>query len=205
MKKIYLALPVVAGLIFTGCATKQPEYVGASNPDTKQIVTMGIDRQDFERAADEAINSLLASGALNKQGGGRYVVAMGRIKNDTTQRIDTDLLTKKIRIAMLNSGKAVITTAASAGGAEDDMTYEVRKLRENAEFNQGKVAKQGAIIAPDFSLSGKIIQQIARTADNKQLTEYYFQLTLTDVNSGLAFWEGESIVGKLGSNETVTW
>lgn len=209
MCKVNLKLAVVCGVAFliAGCAGTTPQYVGggASMAQKQTPQTMGIDRQDFEKAAEEAVNSLLGAGALNKPGGGRYVVAMGRLKNDTTQRIDTDMLTKKIRIAMLQSGKAVITTAVGAGGAEDSMTHDVRELRNNQEFKQNTVAKKGAIIAPDMSLGGKIIQRVASTADSKQLVEYYFQLTLTHLESGLAFWEGETIIGKMGSNDTVTW
>lgn len=168
-------------------------------------ITMGIDRGDFEKAASDATQSLLSSGALNRPGGGRYVVAIDQVINDTTQRIDTDLLVKKIRIAMLNSGKAVVTSAIQVGGAESTLSHSVRELRDNDEINQNTIAKKGAMIAPDMGLSGKIIQRNAKTYKGDQLVEYYFQLTLTELASGLAFWEDEIVVGKLGSNKTVTW
>ena len=133
MKKILVSF-VLLSLLIVGCS-KEPRYVGEKNLDDVPV-TMGIDRKDFERAANEAIDDLLKSGALDRKGGGRYVVAIGKVVNDTTQRIDTDMLIKKIRIAMLKSGKAVITTAVGANGAEEKMTEEVRKLRDNDEFKQ---------------------------------------------------------------------
>jgi len=203
MKKVIIAVLAIGVLVFTGCATK-PHYVGVES--TKDMpTTMSIDRRDFEKAANKAIKDMLDSGALDKKGGGRYVVAMGRMVNDTTQRIDTDMLIKKIRIAMLKSGKAVITTAVSAGGPEDEMTKEVRKLRADDEFKQSTIAKKGTIYAPDMSLSGKIMQRIVKDGNNDQLVEYYFNLTLTHLETGLAFWEGESVVGKVGSNDSVVW
>ena len=202
MKKILVSF-VLLSLLIVGCS-KEPRYVGEKNLD-EVPVTMGIDRKDFERAANEAIDDLLKSGALDRKGGGRYVVAIGKVVNDTTQRIDTDMLIKKIRIAMLKSGKAVITTAVGANGAEEKMTEEVRKLRDNDEFKQNTIAKKGTIYAPDLALSGKIIQRTVKTYDDEQLVEYYFQLTLTHLESGLAFWEGETVIGKLGSNDSVTW
>jgi uncharacterized protein (TIGR02722 family) len=202
MKKILVSF-VLLSLLIVGCS-KEPRYVGEKNLDDVPV-TMGIDRKDFERAANEAIDDLLKSGALDRKGGGRYVVAIGKVVNDTTQRIDTDMLIKKIRIAMLKSGKAVITTAVGANGAEEKMTEEVRKLRDNDEFKQNTIAKKGTIYAPDLALSGKIIQRTVKTYDDEQLVEYYFQLTLTHLESGLAFWEGETVIGKLGSNDSVTW
>ncbi len=201
--KIVLKSLVLGVLVFTGCATT-PHYVGVKN-SKDMPTTMSIDRRDFEKAANEATKDMLESGALDKKGGGRYVVAMGKMVNDTTQRIDTDMLTKKIRIDMLKSGKAVITTAVAAGGPEDEMTKEVRRLRADDEFKQSTIAKKGTIYAPDMSLSGKIMQRIIKTGDDDQLVEYYFHLTLTHLETGLAFWEGESIVGKVGSNDSVVW
>lgn len=196
-------MPLGLVLILVGCSSNI-EYVTKDNAE--EAVTLGLDSQDFERAAQENLNSLLASNALNKSGNGRYVVAIGRIINDTTIRIDTDMLVKKIRIGMLQSGKAVITSAvASNSNNVDDLIYDVRELRDNDEFKQDTIANKGTLYAPDLSLTGKIIQRIARTGKNKQLVEYYLQLTLTDVKSGLVFWENESVVRKLGSNKSTVW
>ncbi len=205
MKKGIILSLTLGALLLTGC-NQQPQYVGGSNSSVQQApLTLGIDRGDFEKAAVEATESMLASGALNKRGGGRYVVAIDQIINDTTQRIDTDMLIKKIRIAMLKSGKAVVTTAIKVGGPESTLSHSVRKLRNNQEVKRTTVAKKNALIAPDMGLSGKIIQRSARTQNGKQLVEYYFQLTLTLLESGLAIWEDETVVGKLGSNDTVSW
>ncbi|PIE74175.1 MAG: penicillin-binding protein activator LpoB [Deltaproteobacteria bacterium] len=168
-------------------------------------MTLGIDRADFEKAAVDETESMLQSGALNKKGGGRYVVAIDRVINDTTQRIDTDMLIKKIRVAILRSGKAVVTAAIQVGGPESTLSHSVRELRENQEVKRTTVAKKNAIIAPDMGLSGKIMQRNARTGSGKQLVEYYFQLTLTHLESGLALWEDEVVVGKIGSSRTVSW
>ena len=203
MKKTLFSVAVIAA-IFSGCATSGYMQNGPKVKDAEPI-TMGIDHTDFEKAASDAVESLLSSGSLERPGGGRNVVAMGKVINDTTQRIDTALLTKKIRIAMLKSGKAVITTAVAAGGAEDTMSHDVRELRENDEFAQNTIAKKGTLLAPDMSLSGKIIQRNIKTTDNKQLVEYYFQLTLTQLQTGLAFWEDEININKIGSNKSVSW
>lgn len=189
-------------VLISGCATTTQNI--DINNDRGQAV-MGLDYRDFQKAAGESISSMLESGALNKPGGGRYVLAISRIINDTMQRIDTDQLIKKIRVELLQSGKVVVTTAVGATGAEDEMTMQARELRKTDEFNQSTVAGKGQMIAPELSLSGKIIQRNVRVTSNLQQTEYYFQLTLTDINTGLALWEGESVIGKRGSNKSVSW
>lgn len=200
-----LTIIALIALFLAGCSNKQPQYIGDGSGMSVAPVTMGIDKGDFEKAAMEVTQSLLESGALNKPGGGRYVVAIDKVINDTTQRIDTDLLIKKIRIAMLKSGKAVVTSAIKVGGAESTLSHSVRELRNNDEINQKTIAKKGTMIAPDMGLSGKIIQKNAKTYKGDQVVDYYFQLTLTELASGLAFWEDEISVSKMGSNKSVSW
>ncbi len=189
-------------ILMTGCADKTQKI--DIHHDTGDQV-MGLDYRDFNQAAGEAVQSMLKSGALNKKGGDRYVLAISRITNDTMQHIDTDQLVKKIRIELLKSGKVVVTTAVGLNGAEDEMSAKARELREDDEFNQRTVQKKGELIAPDMSLSGKILQRNISMDDGKQQVEYYFMLSLTEIKTGLAWWEGETIIGKRGSGKSVAW
>jgi uncharacterized protein (TIGR02722 family) len=202
LKTTLLAMILSCILLLTGCAV-QTQTVDIKN-DQGQAV-MGLDYRDFENAANTMIDSMIASGAVNKPGGGRYVLTISRITNDTMQRIDTDQLIKKIRVALLKSGKVVTTTAVSISGPEDQMAMAARELRDSEEFNQSRVAAEGQLIAPDLSLSGKIIQRNNRINKQQQQVDYYFQLTLTDIMHGLALWEDEVPIVKRGSNKSVSW
>jgi uncharacterized protein (TIGR02722 family) len=195
--------PVVCMLLaLSGCAT--PTTIVDRGTD-RGPQTLGLDYRDFETASNDAIEKMLKSQAVVKSDGGRYVLAISQITNDTMQRIDTDQLVKKIRIALLDSGKVVVTTAVGIKGPEDALSMQTRELRNSSEFNQATVAGQGQMIAPDLSLSGKIIQRNNRLDSGDQQVEYYFQLSLTDVRTGLAIWEGETPIIKRGSNRSVSW
>jgi uncharacterized protein (TIGR02722 family) len=204
VRRLYRAavLSAVAALLMSGCAEKT-ERIDIHHDTGEQV--MGLDYRDFNQAAVEAVQSMLKSGALDKKSGDRYVLAISRVTNDTMQHIDTDQLVKKIRVELLRSGKVVVTTAVSAEGAEDTMSYQARQLREDDEFNQRTVQQKGQMIAPDLSLSGKILQRNVRMDDGKQQVEYYFMLSLTEIKTGLAWWEGETIIGKRGSGKSVSW
>ena len=187
-------------------------FLTACEPKTRVLTntdqtgpTLGLDNADFEKAAGDAIQTMIQSGRLNKPGGGRFVMAISRVTNDTMQRFDTDVLVKKIRVALLNSGKVVVTTAVSGNGAEDSMSMEARKLRESKEFNQSTVAGTGKMVAPDISLSGKIIQRDTRVSEKEKRVDYYFQLSVTEVETGLAFYENETQILKAGSAKSVSW
>ena len=124
------------------------------------------------------------------------MLAISRIVNNTGQQIDTDLLVKKIRVAVLNSGKAQTTTTMGLGGtAEDPMA---KGLQQENEF----MSDQKTTRKPDFTLSGKIIETTARAGNTHQST-YSFQLSLTDAKTGLAVWEGEKEITKQGTRSSV--
>lgn len=191
---------VVASLLLSGCADKT-QRIDMNNDQAGQV--MGLDYRDFNEAAGKAVQSLLKSGTLDKKDNDRVIIAISDIKNDTMQHIDTDQLIKKIRVDLLRSGRAVITTAI--GSEVDSMNKKVRKLNDNEDFNQRTTTEKGQMIAPEMSLSGKIIQRNITMDDGKQQVEYYFQLSLTELSTGLAWWEDEVIIGKRGSGKSVAW
>ncbi len=205
MKNI-LKIAAVCTLL-TACGGTKVIDVNDTQQKAGMDHVMDMEYRDFEKAANEAVADMLASGAVTNPNGGRYVLVVSRITNDTMQRIDTDELVKKIRTQLLRSGKVVVTTAVGVNGAEDPMVMKARQLRKSKEFNQGSVASKGSLVAPELSLSGKLIQKnlkLDNTFGPKARVEYYIQLTLTDINTGLALWENETPIIKEGK-KAPTW
>jgi len=191
--KIILPLLAISAALFTGCGTNA-HYVETGGRES--VVSVGkINSQDFIQAAGAATSDLLASGVLDRVKNPPAVLAMSRIVNNTGQQIDIDLLTKKIRVGLLQSGKAVTTTTFGLGGqAEDPLA---KGIQQQEEFmNDQKTTR-----LPDFTLSGKIIENAVSAGNTRQST-FSFQLSLTD-RQGLAVWEGEKEITKQGSKATV--
>ncbi len=202
--KTKVLLCALAMTVLVGCqpATKN---IDITNDEGKAV--MGLDYRDFDQAATAMISSLVRSGTLNKKDGGRYVMATGRIKNDTMQRIDTDQLMAKVEQEMMNSGQVVMTSAVG-DKAGDSLVYEVRDLRDSDradEFDESTMQAKKTLIAPELSISGKILQRNVKYDKKTQQVEYYFQLRITDLTTGLRFWQEEKILGKRGSSKSVSW
>ena len=183
-----ILLPILAAtvaLVGGGCAT-DAHYIQTGG--SQSVVTIGaVNIQDFIQASDAMTGELLASGALDRVATPPAVLAISRIVNSTGTQLDTDLLIKKIRVALLNSGKALTTTTIGLGGtAEDPLAKELQ---------------QQTTRKPDFTLSGKIIETKVRAGNTSQST-YSFQLSLTD-RQGLAVWEGEKEITKQGTRSSV--
>ena len=192
--KILLPLIAAAPLVIAGCAT-DAHYVETGGRENIVSVNQ-INIQDYIQAAEASTKDLLASGALTRVSNPPAVLAISRIVNNTSQQIDTDLLVKRIRVAVLQSGQAQTTTTIGLGGkAEDPLA---KGMQQQNDF----MNDQQNTRVPDFTLSGKIIQTTASAGNVKQST-YSFQLSLTDTKTGNAVWEGEKEITKQGSHSTI--
>jgi len=193
------ALPLALFLAFlgAGCAGPKTTYV---DPGSSRLVTTteGVNIQDFSQAADAMVNSLIDQlinpGQLQSGAPGQpALLAISRIQNNTGQQLDTDLLVRKIRIALLRTGKVQTSTTIAFGGPEDPLAAE--EQQNNQFFNQ-------PTRRPDYTLSGKIIED--RTSAGKvRQSAYVFQLALTQVGQGIAVWEEEKTIVKQGGRPSV--
>lgn len=195
--KTKIILPVIAtsAALFAGCASNNARYVETGGREN--IVNVGrINIQDFIQAANDATGKLLASGVLDRVKNPPAVLVLSRIVNSTGQQIETELITQKIRVALLESGKATFTTTMGLGGnAEDPLAKGMQQ--QNEFMNDSKPQP-----LPDFSLSGKIIETRASAGNTHQST-FTFQLTLTDSKTGNAVWASEKEITKQGSKASV--
>ncbi len=203
MKTGIFQIIALIGILIAGC--EQVTNIDTMHDEGKPV--LALDYRDFDRAASEMVQSMLGSGALNKTDGSRYVMATGRIVNDTMQRIDTDQLMAKVEQELLNSGQVVMTSAV--GSKIDQTTYDIRRDIKDSdiedEFDQNTLPGKGTLISPHLSVSGKIFQRNVRYDRNRQQVEYYFQLRVTEIASGLVIWQNETLIGKRGSNRSVAW
>lgn len=187
------SLTLLAILAAVPACTRRAQYV---DPQGSRVMTTieQINIQDFAMAAEDAINSLLASGVLDNVPEKPAILVVSRVVNNTAQQLDTDMLTKKVRVALNQSGKALTQTTRGPGGVvEDELAKEIQLEREALDGLRTRL--------PDFSLSGKIIETFTRSGSYRQAA-YTFQLSLTD-NRGLAVWEGEKQVVKQGRRPSV--
>lgn len=182
----------IAGLMLAGCETI-PEIVDQEH-DTGHTV-MGLDYRDFNKAAMEMVDDLLKSGAFGRPGNKPAVMVVSRITNKTGLNLDTDMLIKKIRVALMRAGKVQVTTAYGLNGPEDQMTGLV----------QDELGIAAPSVPPELSLSGKILEAPNRYDSSTTQLDYYFQLSMTDVKTGLTIWEDERRIIKRGSSRTVPW
>ncbi|MHB9139635.1 MAG: penicillin-binding protein activator LpoB [Victivallaceae bacterium] len=190
------------GLFIAGCGS-EPERI---DPQGNKGVTTtdDINFKDWQIAAEKAVNSMLESGVLNRTDGRKTVLMVNMVKNSTNQHVNTRILTDKIRLAVLKSGKAITSTAVGLPGAEDASSKAVREIKNDPMFDQTTVQKDGTAIAPDMSLYGEIVQQQAASGRTYE-SYFFFHLTLTNLKTGLAEWEENVEIAKQGKLSWFGW
>ncbi len=200
MKALLIGISVLSILFLSGCASNKAGYINPQGTET--IVSLNqINIQDWSNAADQLVSSLLESGTLERAPKQPAVLAISRIINNTQQHIDTDSLVKKIRVSLNRTGKVMTTTTLGMGGrAEDPLA---KDAAEYAAFMSDKPAASTTTL-PDYSLSGKLLEDRVRAGKDRQVT-YSFQMSLTEVGSGLAVWEDEVQISKAGRKPSVGW
>lgn len=203
-RRVFLLGGAALGLAACQAPEMATQRIDARND--RSPVGMSLDNRDFEQAAQALTRSILESDRIQPRPNGEpRVMAISRITNDTTLRINTNQLIQTIRRELNTSGRVVTTTAVGLDGPSDPLAMQSRQLRQSGEFNQRTVAARGQMQAPDLSLSGSIIQNTARVDGGAQRVDYVFQLTLTNIRTGIGIWEGQETVTRVGSGRTVTW
>ncbi|MGF1765543.1 penicillin-binding protein activator LpoB [Aliivibrio kagoshimensis] len=199
MKITKIAVLLFAASALLGCQSTT-KVVDQSN-DTN--VVMGINYKDFNAIANTAAESLISSPALihpRAAEGGVFVGILSDFTNDTMVRIDTDSLTNKFRMKVLNSGRMVFTSMT-----EEQMIANIRKLEQSKLVNKKTAKKDGTVISADFALAGKISQRNHTLDNGDQQVEYVFTLAMTDLRTGLQRWIYEDTIVKQGDGSTVSW
>lgn len=201
MKKCLMGLALAA--LVAGCTTPTTR-IDVRNDLGPQVA--GLDYRDVQIAANQMLQSLYQSGRLDRADGQQYVMTVGKVTNDTMQRFDTDILTSSITQELMKGGKVVVTSAMAASASNrDEMVNGVRTVRNNPEFNQNTVPQAGQLVAPSHSVYGKIIQREIRMDNGDKQVEYYFQLRIVELATGLQWWQNQMLIGKRTDGRTPTW
>jgi uncharacterized protein (TIGR02722 family) len=195
MKKFLLS---AAFLSLVGCSSpRDAKYIEAN--DGSGVVSLDkVNVQDFANAADGMLKSLYDSPAFAgaKRTDGAPILMVGRVTNDTGSNFDTSQLVKKMTVSLTKSGKVRVAKAIGFGGPEDQAAAEARKNQAQATGENLKP------LIPDYTLSGKILENQA-SARGVQQSSFIFQLSLTEVKTGLAVWEEEKTITKQGSRNSI--
>ena len=188
MKKTLLPLLGIAAL-GVGCSGPVTTY---GNAQATETVNADFGSTDLQMIADKMVASLVNSNRLQPDPadpGKPPLVSVTRLRNETSEHIDTKSITDKIRTALIKSGKVRF----SALEMQNDLMNQYKLQGTMADTATQKTA--GKQIGAKYILGGNISSIVKQSGSKKDV---YFKITLqcTDIESAVIEWADEVEIRK---------
>ncbi len=176
----------------TGCvSTGRSVYVPS---EEEGIASAGLDEMDYTKAAEGICGRMFRSrqDVFQTSEGKKPVIAMGevRLEEDCPYDFNWRKLASAVRREVMRSGKAQFSTATDPArrGGEGGHLYKQLEFQNESGFVKKETAKKvGQFHGADFILHGEVFYLERRQGGLREVT-YEFEMTLTDISSGLAVW-----------------
>jgi uncharacterized protein (TIGR02722 family) len=190
----HLLICLLAVSLFAGCGGMRVNYGDAGAQET---LTVDYGSTDLQSIAERMVNSLLVHPAVE----GRPVVYVSRIKNKTSEHIDTEAITDKIKTALLKSGKVRFTAISEVN---EEMIDQLRYQSESGMVDPKTRTAIGKQVGADLMLYGDIIS-IVKSEGRKRDVYYKISLELADLQTGLIEWSEEKEIRKQAKKSLIGW
>jgi uncharacterized protein (TIGR02722 family) len=138
------------------------------------------------------VDSMMASGSVSYiTRDQRPIVFVERIKNKTSEHIDTESITDTISTKMLNSGKFRFVDMDRVESVREQLNFQ-----NNDELvNQSSAIQFGKMVGAQYMLYGNL-SSIVKNDGSDQDVYYKMTMRLMDLESGLIEWADETEIRK---------
>lgn len=200
MKHTYLISALaVSVLTLSGCANRAVVSYGDANAVETTDISFGS--TDLQKMANEMTDSMLLSpvvGTLTQNN--RPVVFVERIKNKTSEHIDTESVTDSISTKLLRSGKFRFVDMSRVDAVKAQLDFQ----NDSGMVDPNKAASFGKQTGAQYMLYGNL-SSIVKT--NKDVADVYYKFTLRllDLESGLIEWADETEIRKTRQKAKIGW
>ncbi len=190
MKLLKILTVIVASLVLVACSNKI-SYGDATSVET---TTMGFGSTDLQSIAAKLVDDLIAFPPIVQMTSARRpVVFVDKVKNKTTEHIDTESITDTIQTKLLQSGKFRFVDMTAVKAVQEQMQFQM----DSGMVDPGKAAAFGKQTGAEFMLYGNMSSIVKRNSDAKDVY-YKFTLKLVNLESGIMEWAGEKEIRKSG-------
>lgn len=187
MRKSILCVFIALLLVMVSCATATK----VERLESSEVVdlTGTWNDTDVSIVCKTLLEECISSARLDNfraEKGRLPVITIGSFKNQSSEHLDTSIITTKMRNAMINSGKIEFIATRDA---KEETRAEILDQMEFAKVSQQKSYAHED--AADFMMQGAV-KSIVQESGKKQLRVYYVSAELVDIESGKIVWTGEN-------------
>lgn len=179
----------VITILTIGCAGPRAFTKGTyEDPTTIALLDDRFNENDMQLIAKKMVNSLIASALV--QDSETPAVMIGKMRNRTTEHIDLNALSDKIRTALIQSGKFRFVDSQNRKDIAREYEYQRSGYVDPAQANH-----PGRQTAADFVLTGTLTSNIQQVG-NEKLVYYKATFQLTNLLSSEIVWTDEKEIRK---------
>ncbi|MCD4651136.1 MAG: penicillin-binding protein activator LpoB [Candidatus Cloacimonetes bacterium] len=199
MKKVLISLiPVLILLI--ACAPTQS--VARGSVDQTQDLSGYWNAKDIQQTAEQIVRDVLGKGWLSvykEENDRKPRVIVGRVRNLSSEHLDTKPLVSNIQTELINSGKVSFVASKNQRGS-------VREEREDQQYHadEDSAKRMAAELGADFELGGEITTVID-SYGGKQARYYNVKMQLINIETNEIVWQGQNEIIKFISKSRVKW
>lgn len=187
MKKLsVLSLCLCFSLFATSCISSTVERVDF---DSQVDLSGHWNDTDARIVSNDLADQLTGSSWYNnfyKENQRKPVIIVGTFRNKTDEHINTTIISKKLEISLLNTGRVVSVANSSERN-------EIRNERDDQQYNASMESAKniGNETAADFMLQGDI-KTIVDSDGKKSVRTYFVTAELIDIETNTKIWLGEN-------------
>ena len=194
MKRLTYSMAILCLIVFGACATQKVTRV---SPDTTTDLSGRWNDTDARLVADAMIGEVIHSPWLNifrrAHDGNNPVVIVGNIRNESMEHIDTDIFTKELERALVNSGEVNFV----AGPQEREQIRQER-LDQQQHASYESMKKLAHELGADYMLIGNLSSIRDESLTGKTITMFYTtNLELINIETNEKAWIGNKKIKKL--------
>jgi uncharacterized protein (TIGR02722 family) len=193
-RKVFVLAACFAALVMMSCASTPSTTVSRGSSAEAADLTGEWSATDVEQVSNELIGLALAAPRIDsylkdfstKNGGELPTVIVGRFRNASSERIDTSIISGKMRTAITNSGKLDFVE-----GGEMREALRAERQDQQANASEETAAALANETAANFMLTGEV-NSIVQKLDNQSARTYYVKASITNLENNRILWEGEA-------------
>ena len=191
----WLAAP--AGAADNGAAARYEDPTSAG-----EVRGIGVESQDIVTVSDLMVRDILAEPEMvQKQRAPRIIMDAEFFKNESTQRINKNLIVDRLRVALQRAsrGKLVFVSRESAA-----MVAAERNLKRDGVTDVGTTGLAKAQAGADYRLVGRISTLDSRSASTGSVERYtQMSFELIDLETGVSEWANQYEFKKSGRDDAI--
>jgi uncharacterized protein (TIGR02722 family) len=193
MKKrgpFFLAGLIILALVGTTACSSNPKVTrvdAGTQTDLSGYWNDGDVRIVCESLINECISSPRVAQAIAAKKGGLPVVLIGSFKNDSSEHIDTSIISKTMEVTIFNSG---LLDFVAGGDTREELRAE-REDQNNFNSSEDTAALLGNETGADFLLTGSV-KTIVDQAGNQTVRTYYVSAELSNISTNSRMWMGQN-------------